>query len=116
MRRGRKKIEGVARRELVVKSRLNRNELSRLDARRGKLTRGAFMRHAAIDSIPPTIPPLNLSEHADLGRALGNLATVATAMRGGVFVEIEECRQAVRQVRDLLIGGPQFSHCDEEPT
>lgn len=114
MRRGRKKLEEQDRRVVVVKACLSPGEAVILDARRNRLTRGAFLRAAAIDSIPQIIPPVNASLHADLGRALGNLATISTAMRGGDFIEVDECREAVRRVRNLLISVPEFSHCGDE--
>jgi hypothetical protein len=88
-----------------VSVRLSPAELSLLDSRRGRNQRGSYLRACLLDKLPPVIPPVNLSLYSDLGRALGNLATVATAMRSGKYVELPEVLQAVRDLRLRLITG-----------
>lgn len=83
---------------------LNDAELDQLDKLRGGVSRGEYVRRAALGDAPATIPEINRLAHADLGRALGNLATVATAMRGGAYAELAEVEKLVREVRNLLIG------------
>lgn len=83
---------------------MNDAELEKLDRLRGGVSRGEYLRRAALDKAPRTIPEINRQTHADLGRALGNLATVATAMRGGEYIELQEVEKLVREVRNFLIG------------
>jgi hypothetical protein len=100
-----------------VSVRLSPAELSLLDSRRARNQRGSYLRACLLDKLPPVIPPVNLSLHRDLGRALGNLATVATAMRGGKYVELPEVLQTVRDLRLRLITGKneaQISYCNDE--
>ena len=79
-------------------------ELENLDKLRGGVSRGEYLRRAALDKAPRTIPELNRTAWADLGRALGNLSTIATAMRGGEYRQIEEIRAAIKDLRQTLIG------------
>jgi len=83
---------------------MNDQELAQLDRLRGGVSRGEYLRRAALGDAPQQIPEINRQAHADLGRALGNLATVATAMRGGAYAELVEVEKLVREVRNLLIG------------
>jgi len=80
------------------------DELAELDRLRGGVSRGEYVRRAALGDAPRTIPEINWQAHADLGRALGNLSTVATAMRGGAYVELAEAENLVRELRNILIG------------
>ncbi len=75
-----------------------------LDDRRAKLRRSAYLRACLTNTVPHVIPPLNLHAWVDLGRALGNLSTLAGMSRRGEFVNVEEARAAVITLRAALVG------------
>jgi hypothetical protein len=54
------------------------------------------------DKIPTQIPQINVTCHTNLGRSLGNLSTIATAMRAGGFVELPEILAEIKTLRSLL--------------
>jgi hypothetical protein len=97
-----------------IVSRLSCDELAALDSRRGKCRRGAFLRIAALGRVPRHVPHVNQDTARDLSRALGNLATVATAMRGGHYAELETVRRLVAEVGAAL-RGIRFEDGDDEP-
>lgn len=113
LKRGRKRMEADERRGIVVKSRVNSRELSALDARRGKMSRGAYLRAAALDRAPRPIPQINICAWRDLGRALGNLASISTAMRSGEYIELSACRNAVVDLRNAILGARDLAMNDE---
>lgn len=88
-----------------VSVRLNTVEAALLDQRRKRSQRGRYLRALLLDRTPPVIPTINLDMHRDLGRALGNLATIATAMRAGNYAELNDVLGAVRALRTSLICG-----------
>lgn len=87
-----------------IVSHLSASELAALDSRRGKCRRGAFLRIAALGRVPRRVPPVNAEAARDLSRALGNLSTVATAMRAGHFAETETVRHLIAEVGAALRG------------
>ena len=101
---GRPKKAVSEKRNVAVGCRLTDSELKLLDHRRGSISRGEYLRRAALQNAPRPVPEINRQAWVDLGRSLGNLATVATAMRGGAYAELEEVEAAVREVRLKLIG------------
>ena len=92
-------------REHSVNSRYSSGELAELDRLRGPIPRGVFQRRAVLGTVPHTIPPINIEAWRDLSRVSGNLATLATAMRAGEYVEIDEIRLALADFRLKLIAG-----------
>ena len=81
-------------------------ELARVSAHAvlRKRRAASYLRDAGLNCIPPTIPALNRDAWVELSRAAGNLATVATAMRGGDFIELSEIKQKLADFRLKLIG------------
>lgn len=103
--RGRPLLPDAERRTITVSSRMTPGELREIDARRGIMQRGEWLRAAAFSALPPSPPPvISLDALRILSRVAGNLSTVAGAMRGGEYVEIEECRAAVAALRAALTG------------
>jgi hypothetical protein len=100
------KLDAATKRSHCVSVRVNDAELEKLDRQRERvgMQRGEFLRAAALHKLPPTIPELNRRAWSDLGRALGNLSTVATAMRGGEYRELKEIQAAIKDLRQALIG------------
>ena len=101
---GRRDLAAEEVRDYCASVRLNPQELSRLDAVRGKHQRGEALRMLALTSLPAPVPEVNIALRNDLGRALGNLSTVAIAMRSGEYVQIEDVRKAIADLRDQLSG------------
>lgn len=102
-----KKVVDQEKRMFCISVRLNRNELDLLDSRRSTMQRGTFFRAALHGKFPDQIliPSINKDLYRDLGRALGNLATVATAMRGGEYREIDEIKGILNDFRLKLLTG-----------
>lgn len=102
-------IQPDERREIAVKVMLNHAELDLIEsARTGtKLSRAEVIRALALNlkvERAPIVPEVNLALARDLGRSLGNLATVAGVMRSGKFVELEDARWQVLQLQKILRG------------
>ena len=112
-RRGPKPLPVNEKREHCISVRVNNAELAIVDAQRGPRQRGEWLRMAAIDRLPPSIPSINQQTYALLAKTAGNLATIANAMRGGAFVELGTLRKAVKEFRDTLIGVGSLQ-CDED--
>lgn len=88
-----------------VSCRMNPEELQLLDDRRGKYARGEYLRMAFLKELPPQPPPeINRKAWANLAKVTGNLATLATAMRAGGHVDLEEITQELKEFRNQLIG------------
>lgn len=103
-RRGRKALPAVEKRRHPITCRLTDKELALVDMRRQSISRGEYIRRAALGRVPPVIPAINSEAWAQLARAAGNLATIANAMRGGGYVEADELRRIVTEFRRRLIG------------
>lgn len=101
----RRNQEPEKKRRHCVSCRMNEDELHELDQRRGKYTRGEYLRLALFSSLPPAAPPsLNREAWLALSKVAGNLATIATAMRGGEYMPLDEIRAEVEEFRHKLIG------------
>lgn len=106
-------INPAAKRDHCVSVRVNAEELSLLDARRGKFQRGEWMRMAALETLPPTIPPLNLEAWRELSHAAGNLNQIARALNQGDKVERGGLRDQLVAFRAALIGA-ELDHGEED--
>lgn len=87
-----------------VSCRLTDAELVRLDERRGKVSRGEWLRLAALSRPPRIVPEVNKEAWADLSRAAGNLNQIARAINEGRLPMKDAARasKAVIGVRDQL--------------
>lgn len=114
-KRGPKPIPEAMRRKHGITCRLTDAELERL--RQGKppgMSIGEWLRTRALNrQLPKTIPEINQKAWANLARAHGNLAAIATAMRSGEFVQIWGIRATVDRFRLALIGA-NFDERDAE--
>lgn len=97
-------IDPAAKRDHCVSVRLNAEELSLLDSRRGKFQRGEWMRMATLETLPPAIPALNLEAWRELSHAAGNLNQIARALNQGDKVERGGLRDQLAVFRAALIG------------
>ena len=104
MKRGRKPKTPELKRQHCVSSRFNTDELARLDEARGQMQRGEYLRSAAFGQLPQPIPAINLQAWQVLSKVAGNLATLATAMRGGEYAHLDEIQHAVDALRLALIS------------
>lgn len=96
-----------------VSCRLTDAELARLDARRGQVSRGEWMRLAALGKPPRIVPEVNKVAWADLARAAGNLNQITRAINEGrlpvkdvpsVGKVVMDVRAQLDAVRRHLIG------------
>ena len=87
-----------------VNVRLDDDQLAALETARGRMSRGELLRGALFNSLPRPIPSINLETHQVLGRAFGNLSSLAAASRCGGFVLETELLPLLHEVRNLLIS------------
>jgi len=101
---GRQSLPPDVKRNHCVSVRLNPAELDKLDGIRGRMTRGEAVRLTMFSKMPAAVPEVNSALRSDLGRALGNLSTLAGASRGGEYIDVTEIKTAVADLRAQLIG------------
>mgnify|MGYP001499143489 CR=1 FL=1 len=103
-RRGPGTLDPQEKREHCVSVRVNARELAQLDERRGNFQRGEWLRMAALDKLPPTVPSINSQAWAELARAAANLNQLAKAVNAGARVEKGGLRDQLNEFRAALIG------------
>ncbi|MEF2146386.1 MAG: hypothetical protein V3573_13150 [Desulfovibrionaceae bacterium] len=92
-----------------VNCRLTDQELQTLDAHRGGLSRGAWLRTAAMKRPPRLIPAVNREAWSHLAKLAGGLTFFVQEAKSGRILTIDESllsdlRGAVGDVRRQLIG------------
>lgn len=96
-----------------VSCRLTDAEIARLDDLRGEVSRGEWLRLAAMAKPPRIVPTVNKVAWADLSRAAGNLNQITRAINEGklpvkdvpsVGKAVMDVRAHLDAVRRLLIG------------
>jgi hypothetical protein len=102
-KRGPKPIDPIAKRSHCVSTRLNTAELHALDAQRGEFQRGEWMRMAALDKLPPSIPEVNRLSYIELGRIGANLNQVARRLNTSKVIEIIEVKSLLDDLRLSLL-------------
>ena len=113
-RRGPAPLPLEERREHCVSVRVNVAELATLDSRRGVFQRGEWLRMAALDKLPPTVPAINAQAWAELARAAANLNQIARALNQGEKVERGGLRDQLNQFRAALIGADLEGHAEDQ--
>lgn len=97
----------------AVSCRLTDAELATLDARRGEVSRGEWLRLAALAKPPRIVPSVNKVAWSDLARSAGNLnqltrliheGKLPVADRSKVSAQLMQLRAEMDQLRRLLIG------------
>jgi len=73
-----------------------------------------YMRAAALDRLPPTIPALNRAAWVELSRAASNLYLIARAAHGPEAVQALEARAVLDEFRAALIGAQPSGGEDDE--
>lgn len=106
-KRGPKPIDPNAKRSHCVSTRLNDEELQRLDSQRGAFQRGEWMRMAALDKLPPSIPEINRQAYAELAHSGANLNQLLRRVNGGHALEIEELIAILSDYRLSLLGAKE---------
>jgi hypothetical protein len=99
-------------RQYCVSVRLNNAELSQLDARRGELARGEWIRAAGLDRLQPVVvvPEPNKQKWLELANAGNNLNQVARQLnRSGLLseddaAELDSIRNTLIEFRAALLG------------
>ncbi len=91
-------------RQHCVSVRLNKVELKKLDIQRGTLARGEYLRCAALDKLPPSIPAINQTAWVKLASAAGNLNQIAKHLNGVGDIDIENIREELAVFRLCLIS------------
>lgn len=104
-KRGRKSLSKDEKRTHVVSVRVNGSELSIIDARRGKVQRGTWLRHAAFqnETIQP-VPELNRQAYIELARAAANLNQLAHRANANQVVDISDLTERLSSFRLALLG------------
>lgn len=92
-----------------VHVRMTAAELAELDAKRGHMQRGSWLRQSAMHRIPPTIPAINRDAWAALATAVANLNQYQAAINKKMAHEIPQAvldalREQVQCLRLDLIG------------
>lgn len=82
-KRGPVLLDPVKKRSHCVSVRLNASELEWLDSARAGMQRGKYLRLAAMNKLPPSIPAINCEAWISLGRALANLNQLTRANNMG---------------------------------
>jgi hypothetical protein len=96
-----------------VSCRLTDAELALLDERRGQVSRGEWLRRAALSRPPRVVPTVNTEAWAELARVGSNINQMTRALNEGRWTtaDVDSTRTALSQlwkklqkVRDQLIG------------
>lgn len=111
-RRGHPKLEKSDCRTNCVSVRLNDSELAMLEQKRGKLMRGEWLRMAALDHLPPTIPGLNQKAWIELARAASNLNQIAANLNRDDLVDVQVIQNELVAFRNKLLGANVFDGSD----
>lgn len=95
-----------------VSCRLTDDELALVDARRGKVRRGEWLRLAALSKPPRIVPELNRAAWVDLSRTASNLNQITHAINSGSIASsgdlssvIADLRHDLDALRLAMIGG-----------
>jgi len=114
-RRGRPTLPEDQQRLHAVTCRLTTAERDRVDAARGGVSRGEFIRLAALARPPRTVPELNRIAWQELARVGANLNQLARrANSEGDFDDMAAVAEQVAELRVALIGARLSPASDEE--
>ena len=108
-RRGPKPKSDSELRKHQVNCRLTDHELQTVDARRGGLSRGAWLRIAAMQRPPRIVPEINREAWSHLAKVAGGLTYLVEVAKAGGTPSTDgsllaELRQSVSELRRQLIG------------
>lgn len=105
-RRGRRRLAGEAKRAHCYSVRANVDEQKAIEAKRGKLPAGEFLRLAAIGFQPvPAVPAINEQAWTELSRVGSNLNQIAKRLNGSDAArEATQLLDVLRELRFALHG------------
>ncbi len=112
-RRGHPKLDKAECRTNCVSVRLNDAELALLEKQRGGLKKGEWLRIAALDELPPTIPEVNRQAWVELARAHSNINQIAARLNRGDLVDVASINAEIAEFRRKLIGYKSDEESDD---
>ena len=106
-------IDKKEKRTHCVSVRFRISDLERLDADRGKLTRGSYIYSLYLHGKPPSIlPKINLEQWQKLSRVSSNLNQIAHHLNAGggrletdILDVLQETKSCLVECRKLLLAG-----------
>jgi hypothetical protein len=104
-RRGRTALKDP--RTHCVSVRLNDEELAILNTKRGNMKQGEWLRCAALDKLPPTVPEPNIKKWIELGKAANNINQIAHKLNKTASIDASQfiyIRQIITEFRAALLG------------
>jgi|MDTG01.4.fsa_nt_gb hypothetical protein len=96
-----------------VSCRLTDAEIETLDQRRGHVSRGEWLRRAALSKAPRIVPEINVDAWADLARTSANLNQLTRAINEGRISDVafgtlkaglQDLWKRVEDLRKIMIG------------
>ena len=102
-----------------VSVRLNENELSILEEKRGFYKKGEWLRMASLNKLPLVLPEINKSAWVELGRLSQDLNRLLTYLDGKspdsdpTMTEMHVIKRQVQTLRTLLLPSTFWSNTNE---
>ncbi|HAO9424098.1 TPA: ATP-binding protein, partial [Escherichia coli] len=102
-----------------VSVRLNENELSILEEKRGSYKKGEWLRMASLNKLPLVLPEINKSAWVELGRLSQDLNRLLTYLDGKspdsdpTLTEMHVIKRQVQTLRTLLLPSTFWSNTNE---
>lgn len=106
-RRGRTPLEQSDKRTHCVSVRLNQSELDLINSKRGNMRLGEWLRCAAFDKLPPTVPEVNIKKWAELAAVSGNINQIAKHLNKNPSIDdslITHIKKTLSEFRAALLG------------
>ncbi len=103
---GRKQKSNSEKRKHPISCRLTDQELSQVDSQRGGMTRGEFLRRAAMDAeLPPLVPEINKDAWHELSKLNGNFNQLCKQLNTfGALNNPDEMSEIIQSLRLALLG------------
>ena len=93
------------RRTITISVRLGPAEAAELDARRGKIQRGTYLRLSLQGITPAQIPAINAKAYSELARLAANLNQLVAQLRcNQILPDIRQVYVLLQDLRQKIIG------------
>lgn len=79
-------------------------EWASVEARRGGMSRAAWLRAAALAQLPHQVPAINRQAYAELARTAANLNQISRRLNAGDAVQVDEVSAALAALRREIMG------------